>query len=141
MKVFLRQARYTIAENRMTLTAFLLFVAFVGMGLFGPWIVPYDPLETNADLQLQSPTWQHWFGTDEFGRDVLSRAVAAARLDLGIAVSAVAMSFVAGSILGTCAGYFGGWFDRVAGRCIDTIMAFPLFVPRANMTQAPEASE
>ena len=128
MKAFLLQARYTIAENRMTLTAFLLFAAFVVMGVFGPWIVPFDPLETNAALQLQSPSWQHWFGTDEYGRDVLSRAIVAARLDLGIAVAAVGMSFVAGSILGTCAGYFGGWVDRISGRFIDTIMAFPLFV-------------
>ena len=128
MKAFLRQARYTIAENRMTLVAFLLFVAFVVMGLFGPWIAPFDPLETNSALQLRPPTWQHWFGTDEYGRDVFSRAIAATRLDLGIAVSAVSMSFLAGSILGTCAGYFGGWVDRIAGRFIDTIMAFPLFV-------------
>ncbi|MGK7912947.1 MAG: ABC transporter permease [Synechococcus sp.] len=128
MTAFLRQARYTIAENRMTLVAFLLFVAFVVMGIFGPWIVPFDPRQTNDALQLRSPTWQHWFGTDELGRDVFSRAVAATRLDLGIAVSAVGMSFLAGSVLGTCAGYFGGWVDRIAGRLIDTIMAFPLFV-------------
>ncbi|MEM9566839.1 MAG: ABC transporter permease [Cyanobacteria bacterium P01_E01_bin.34] len=128
MTAFLRQARYTISENQMTLVAFLLFVAFVVMGIFGPWVVPFDPRQTNDQLQLQAPTWQHWFGTDELGRDVFSRAIAATRLDLGIAVSAVGMSFLAGSLVGTCAGYFGGWVDRIIGRVIDTIMAFPLFV-------------
>ncbi|MEM8717215.1 MAG: ABC transporter permease [Cyanobacteria bacterium P01_G01_bin.4] len=128
MTAFLRQARYTIAENRMTLVAFLLFVAFVVMGIFGPWVVPFSPRQTNAALQLQPPTWQHWFGTDELGRDVFSRAIAATRLDLGIAILAVGMSFLAGSIVGSCSGYFGGWVDRIAGRVIDTIMAFPLFV-------------
>ena len=128
MKSFLRQAQYIISENRITLVAFLLFMVYVLLGIFGSVISPYDPLATNAEIQLRPPSWQHWFGTDEYGRDVLSRAIAATRLDLGIALSAVAMSCIAGSIVGTCAGYFGSWVDRISGRFIDTIMAFPLFV-------------
>ncbi|MGH8648801.1 MAG: ABC transporter permease, partial [Burkholderiales bacterium] len=67
-------------------------------------------------------------GTDALGRDLLSRIIVATRLDFGIAVSAVAASFVAGAALGSLAGFYGGWADRVVGRLADTIMAFPLFV-------------
>jgi peptide/nickel transport system permease protein len=70
----------------------------------------------------------HWFGTDHLGRDILSRVLVAARLDLGIALAAVALSFVVGAAAGSAAGYFGGWTDRLVGRVTDTIMAFPLFV-------------
>ena len=68
------------------------------------------------------------FGTDQLGRDVFSRVIIATRLDLLISVTAVAISFIFGSLIGAVAGYFGGWFDKVSGRLIDTIMAFPLFV-------------
>ena len=77
---------------------------------------------------LKSPSWSHWFGTDQLGRDVFSRVIIATRLDLLISVTAVAISFICGSLIGAVAGYFGGWFDKVSGRLIDTIMAFPLFV-------------
>ena len=128
MKAFLQQTRYVISENGITLVAFLLFMVFVVLGIFGTYVIPYNPLASNSTIALQPPSAAHWFGTDDLGRDVFSRAIAATRLDLGIAVSAVGMSFLAGSMVGTCAGYFGGWVDRIAGRAIDTIMAFPLFV-------------
>ena len=96
--------------------------------LFGPWITPYDPLATNAANALQPPSWHHVFGTDQLGRDVFSRVIAATRLDLGIATSAVALSFFFGCALGCSAGFWGGWIDRIVGRFSDTIMAFPLFV-------------
>jgi len=101
---------------------------FVVMALFGPWIVPYDPLASDTANALQPPSWAHWFGTDNLGRDVFSRVVVATRLDFLIAFSAVALSFVIGSVLGCLSGYYGGWTDRIVGRSIDTIMAFPLFV-------------
>lgn len=124
----LQTARYILRENPITLVAASLFGVFLMFALLGPWIAPYDPLASNATVALQPPSWDHWFGTDQLGRDVLSRVIVATRLDIGIAVAAVALSFVLGSVLGTCAGYFGGWVDQVAGRLIDTIMAFPLFV-------------
>jgi peptide/nickel transport system permease protein len=96
--------------------------------VFGPAIAPYDPLATDAGSALQPPSLAHWFGTDHLGRDLFSRVLVATRLDLLISVAAVALSFVAGSVTGALSGYFGGWVDRIAGRIIDTIMAFPLFV-------------
>lgn len=125
---FLTHARYVMAENPVTVFAFALFGLIVFLALFGPWLAPYDPLASHMAIALQPPTWAHPFGTDHLGRDVLSRVIVSARLDLGIAVSAVALSFAFGSALGCAAGFYGGWTDRLVGRTSDTIMAFPLFV-------------
>ena len=124
----LRHARHVLADNPVTLVATGLFTLFVLLALAGPWIAPYDPLATNTAVALQPPSAAHWFGTDALGRDILSRTLVATRLDLGIAVAAVAASFVVGIPLGLAAGYFGGWWDVVVTRLSDTIMAFPLFV-------------
>ena len=120
--------RYVMTSNPVTFLAFVLFAGLVVIALFGPALVPYDPLASLADKALQPPSWQHWFGTDQLGRDVFSRVVVATRLDLLISVSAVALSFFVGVAMGACAGYWGGWFDQLSGRILDTIMAFPLFV-------------
>jgi len=123
-----KHVRYVATENPVTLGAFILFLAFVLMAIIGPWIVPYDPLASNTQHALKPPSAAHWFGTDALGRDILSRIVVATRLDFGIAISAVIASFVCGSVLGSLAGFYGGWSDRLIGRLSDTIMAFPLFV-------------
>jgi peptide/nickel transport system permease protein len=124
----LQHARHVLADNPVTLVATGLFTLFVLLALAGPWIAPYDPLATNTAIALQPPSAAHWFGTDALGRDILSRTLVATRLDLGIAVAAVAASFVVGIPLGLAAGYFGGWWDVAVTRLSDTIMAFPLFV-------------
>ena len=120
--------RYVVAENPLSLAAFLLFAAFVLLAAIGPALAPYDALASNVGTPLSPPTGKHWFGTDALGRDILSRVMVAARLDLGIAVAAVGLSCVIGGLAGACAGYFGGWTERMVGRLSDTIMAFPLFV-------------
>ena len=124
----LAHVRHVLADNPVTLAAAALFALFVGIALLGPWIVPYDPLATNSAVALKPPSAAHWFGTDALGRDIFSRTLAATRLDLGIAVSAVLLSFVIGIPLGLAAGYLGGAWDTVVTRLSDTIMAFPLFV-------------
>ena len=135
-KSFLTQGRYVISENAVTFGAFVLFLGFVLFALLGNAIAPYNPLATDATVPLSPPTASHWFGTDDLGRDILSRVIVATRLDLGIAIVAVALSFFLGSILGTCAGYFGGWTDRIISRTVDTIMAFPLFVLAMGLVAA-----
>ncbi|WP_373456328.1 ABC transporter permease [Rhizobium sp. L1K21] len=119
---------YVLKENPVTAIAFGLFTFFLLSALVGPFVVPYDPLKTDAAIALQPPSLSHWFGTDNLGRDIFSRVIVATRLDLIISVSAVALSFVIGSILGSVAGYRGGAVDVVLNRILDTIMAFPLFV-------------
>ena len=131
-----RHARYVMAENKITFGAFLLFALLVLFALLGEAIAPYNPLTSNAAMALQPPSFAHWFGTDQLGRDVLSRVMVATRLDLGIAVSAVFLSFAVGSVLGVTAGYYGGWCDRIISRIVDTVMAFPLFILAMGLVAA-----
>jgi peptide/nickel transport system permease protein len=128
MKEFIRHGRYVFAENRITAVAFVLFTIVVLLALFGPYVAPHDPLASDAAHALQPPDAQYWFGTDQLGRDLLSRIIVATRIDMGIAVASVALALVAGTAMRLVAGYFGGWADRIIGRLTDTIMAFPLFV-------------
>jgi peptide/nickel transport system permease protein len=124
----LKHARYVIGENPVTGFAFGLFVLIVFAAVLGPYIVPYDPLASNTAQALKPPSAAHWFGTDQLGRDVFSRVIAATRLDFIIAVFSVVLVFLMGGLAGVAAGFFGGWTDRIVSRIADTIMAFPLFV-------------
>ncbi|MCW5715348.1 MAG: ABC transporter permease [Bauldia sp.] len=124
----LRHTRYVLAGNLVTAVAFGLFAIIVLLAIIGPWIAPYNPTATNTTIALQAPSAAHWFGTDNLGRDVLSRVLVATRLDFIIAISSVALVFALGGIAGIAAGYFGGWTDRIISRLSDTIMAFPIFV-------------
>jgi len=124
----MRHVRHVLAENPVSLIAVLLFGGIVFVAVFGPWLAPYDPLRTDVVNALQAPSGTHWFGTDNLGRDVFSRVLVATRLDLVIAFSAVSLSFVAGCAVGALIGYFGGMTDRIVGRLVDVLMAFPLFV-------------
>src|SRR5215470_921261 len=103
-----RHARYVIGENPVTGLAFGLFVLIVIAAMFGPYVVPYDPLASNTTVALKPPSAAHWFGTDQLGRDVFSRVVVATRLDFIIALSSVALVFVMGGFAGIAAGFFGG---------------------------------
>ncbi|WP_244499646.1 ABC transporter permease [Tardiphaga robiniae] len=124
----LQHTRYILGENRVTAFAFGLLVLIVFAALFGPYIVPYDPLASDTAQALKAPSAAHWFGTDQLGRDIFSRVIVATRLDFFIAIASVALVFAMGGLAGIASGYFGGWTDRIVGRIADTIMAFPLFV-------------
>src|SRR6202040_2928798 len=130
-------ARYVLGENRVTAFAFGLLIAIVLTALFGPYIVPHDPLASDTAAALKPPSSAHWFGTDQVGRDILSRVIVATRLDTFIAVASVVLVFLMGGLAGIAAGYFGGWTDRIVGRIADTIMAFPLFVLAMGIVGAP----
>ncbi len=124
----IRHGRQAISQNPLTLAAFLLLGGLVVLALFGEWMVPHDPMATGVGPRLAPPSQAHWFGTDHLGRDILSRVMVATRLDLLIALSAVTLSFAAGSAAGAAAGFYGGWVEKIVTRVVDTIMAFPLFV-------------
>src|SRR3977135_1205584 len=108
--------RYVLGENRVTAFAFGLLIVIVFAALFGPYIVPYDPLASDTAAALKPPSAAHWFGTDQLGRDIFSRVIVATRLDTFIAVASVALVSLIGGVA------------RIVGRIADTIMAFPLFV-------------
>jgi peptide/nickel transport system permease protein len=122
-----KQSAVTAANIRTTIAVALLAV-FVVAAALGPYVAPYDPLAPAPLEALTAPSLSHAFGTDAYGRDILSRVLVATRLDLIIAVAAVLIALTMGTALGAFAGWAGGWPDRIIGRIIDTIMAFPLFV-------------
>ena len=119
---------YVLRSNPVTALAAAGTLALVLVGVFAPWLVPYDPIASNVPHALEPPNAAHWAGTDQLGRDILSRIIAAARLDLLIAASAVSLSFAVGAVVGGFCGYRGGRLDRWVGRFVDVLMAFPLFV-------------
>src|SRR6478736_2453414 len=117
----LEQTRYVLSENKVTGFAFGLLLIIVFAALFGPYIVPYDPLASNTAAALKPPSAAHWFGTDQLGRDIFSRVIVATRLDFFIAIASVVLVFLMGGLAGVAAGFFGGWTDRIVGRIADTI--------------------
>ncbi len=120
--------RYSLAENPLNLVSLLLLALMLSCAMLGPSLVPFDPLATNTTIASQPPTPAHWFGTDQLGRDILSRVVVATRLDLIIAFGAVVLSMITGSVIGAVIGYSGGLLDTSVSRVVDVLMAFPLFV-------------
>ena len=112
----------------MLLAGLTILGAFVAMAVFAPLVAPYDPILHDAGAKLQPPSLVHPFGTDNFGRDVLSRVIWGARIDLQIAVIGVVFPFLIGTGIGTVAGFFGGWVDALFMRIIDVVLAFPFLV-------------
>jgi peptide/nickel transport system permease protein len=108
--------------------------------LAGPFVAPYDPLASDAAARLTAPSLAHPFGTDQLGRDVFSRVLAAAPLDLGLALGAVALSIAVGAPLGAAIGFVGGRLERYAARLVDALAAFPLFVLAMGIVAALGAS-
>ena len=110
---------------------------FLGISIIGGWLIiaifapifaPFDPILHDASARLHSPSFIHFFGTDNFGRDVFSRVIWGARIDLQIATFGVIFAFIIGTTVGSIAGYFGGWVDIIFMRLIDIVLAFPFLV-------------
>jgi peptide/nickel transport system permease protein len=120
----LRSAR----RHRMFTLGVLLVSFYAVVALIGPQLTVYEPTQTNPRAVLQPPSSEFPFGTDKFGRDVLTRVVHATRLDLAIATSVALSAFVIGSLIGGLAGYYGGWLDDAVMRCVDVLFAFPAFI-------------
>ena len=106
--------------------AVLLF--WVACALFGPYFAPYDPYADDLLHTLAAPSAAHWFGTDQLGRDILSRVIVGARPILSVAPAATLVATVAGTTLGLLTGYVGGWLDAIIGRLIEVLLALPLIV-------------
>lgn len=115
-------------RNRSLMAGIVVIGLLILMAILAPVIAPYDPIKQDLENALASPGPAHWLGTDKYGRDVLSRLIWGARVDLRIGFLAVIIPFVIGSTLGGLAGYFGGWFDAVVMRIVDIFFAFPFYV-------------
>jgi peptide/nickel transport system permease protein len=108
-----------------TVFALAIIVVFIGVALLAPWIAPYDPLAQSILKINKYPSAQHWLGTDQFGRDVLSRMIQGSRNSLLFGMISPALAAVIGTTLGVVAGYFGGITDRVISRLVDLLLSFP----------------
>jgi peptide/nickel transport system permease protein len=98
------------------------------VALAAPWLAPYDPLAQDLAATLQPPSVAHLLGTDNFGRDILSRIIWGTRLDLQMGVFGVLFPFIIGTFIGAMSGYFGGFVDMVLMRLLDITISFPFFV-------------
>ncbi|QLQ35781.1 ABC transporter permease [Micromonospora robiginosa] len=106
----------------------LVLLLLVVVGVFGPWLAPAGVNDVDVDAMLRPPSGAHPFGTDELGRDVLSRVLVAARVSLEVGVVSVGIALAAGVTLGLLAGYYRGWLDSVLMRCMDVLFAFPVLL-------------
>jgi peptide/nickel transport system permease protein len=115
-------------RNGSLMAGIIITGLLVLVAALAPWIAPYSPTTQHLTEALQPVSAQHWLGTDKYGRDVLSRLIWGAQVDLRVGFLAVLIPFVIGSILGGIAGYFGGWLDTVLMRIVDIFFAFPFYV-------------
>lgn len=120
---FVNSLRRLLGNRAIALGMFIL-LAVVLAALLAPWIAPYAPNKLSIVNKLQSPSWTHFFGTDEFGRDILSRAIYAGRISLLVSLGVVVISTILGIILGVAAGYFRK-LDAPISRLLDAMMSFP----------------
>jgi peptide/nickel transport system permease protein len=104
----------------------VLLLVFAICALFAPWLAPQDPAQLDLTGRLMGPSWAHWFGTDELGRDILSRTLFGARISLIVAVSVVGLSLAVGLVAGGLAGFYGGWTDTIVNIYVtNAFMALP----------------
>jgi peptide/nickel transport system permease protein len=114
-----------LQRSRAAMVGGIVLVLIVLTAFFAPMIAPEDPIQQNYTHVLLAPSSAHIFGTDQFGRDVLSRVVIGSRQSLAVAAIAIAIAASFGTILGLLSGFFGGWVDTIIQRLIDVQLAFP----------------
>ncbi len=128
MAAWFCQFREAVGQRPGIACSGALLMGLLLLAVVGPVVVPYHPLMGDVAQALQSPSQAHWFGTDQWGRDVLSRVIIALRFDLGVAVAAVMLSLVVGCVMGGVAGLYGGWWDWIVARVMEAMTAFPPFI-------------
>lgn len=131
-----REIAEILFRNKLTLAGFLLVGLVAAIGVLAPVIAPYDPNFMNMPERLQAPSAAHLFGTDEMGRDILSRVMYGARISIAVGVIIVAVSAAIGVVLGSVSGYFGGRADQIVLAVTDMILAFPSMVLALALTAA-----
>jgi len=119
---------FTFLKNRLAVLGLLIILALVFIALFAPYIAPFDPIITHLSERLQPLSAQHFFGTDEVGRDIFSRVVWGSRLTLYIIFLVAIIAAPVGILVGTVSGYFGGFVDTVLMRITDIFLAFPKLI-------------
>jgi peptide/nickel transport system permease protein len=118
----------TLLGSRNLVIGLAILTVLTVAALLAPWLTPYEPLAQDHQHALLAPSRAHPFGTDNYGRDVLTRVLYGGRIDLRVGLIAVIAPFVIGIVLGSVSGYYGGWVDTLAMRGVDIVQAFPFLV-------------
>jgi peptide/nickel transport system permease protein len=118
----------TLARDPASMLGAGLFVLIVGAAILAPWVAPYDPLQVHVRDRLQWPSWTYLLGTDELGRDLLSRIIYGGRVSMTVGVVAVTIGSVGGVTLGLLSGFFSGTVDAAIMRLMDAVLAFPAVI-------------
>ncbi len=125
MANFFEDFKELILSNKLMLISFIVAICIVVLSVFAPYIAPYDPLEPNYTAILEGPSSQHFFGTDDLGRDIFSRILYGGRISLIVSLSSVVLGMILGVGIGFFAGYLGGRVDFWSQRLIDFLLSFP----------------
>ena len=129
-------ALYFLRRNPRMIVGGIIILAWVFVAIFAPSIAPYDPIKVNVTDSLIPPSPGHWLGTDDLGRDVLSRVMWGSRISLSVGVISVSIGLLVGTSLGLAAGYIGGTFDLLVMRFVDALLAFPALILAIAITSA-----
>jgi peptide/nickel transport system permease protein len=124
----LYRALRRLVRSRLALVGAMITLALFVVAAFAPWIAPYSPTKISLPERLKPPSFRHPFGTDDAGRDILSRVIYGSRITLRICGLVVGMTLVIGTLLGLVAGYLGGWVDELVMRTSDVFLAFPALI-------------
>jgi ABC-type dipeptide/oligopeptide/nickel transport system permease subunit len=129
-----------LKRRRLAMAGGAVIVLLVVVGIAGPWMAPYDPLAQDLSKSLLGPSWAHWFGTDSFGRDILSRVLYGARISLLVGIVSQGIAFSLGVAMGLVSGYYGGKVDALIMRLADVTLAFPTLLLLIAITAAFQPS-
>lgn len=114
-----------LKKNKIAMVGGSIILFYMLVAILAPFIAPYDPLHIDLMNKLQTPSWDHWMGTDDKGRDILSRIIYGSQLSLAVGAVSVLIGAFFGVILGLVSGYYGKWIDTIIMRVIDVLLAFP----------------
>ena len=123
-----RLLRKRLARRPFALLGFAVAAIFILAAIFAPWVAPYSASATDFNAVLAKPSWDHLLGTDELGRDILSRIIWGARASIQAGVLATCLAMAIGVPIGLVAGYYRGWIDPVISRVTDVVLAFPFLI-------------
>ncbi|MCX5555027.1 ABC transporter permease [Streptomyces sp. NBC_00038] len=115
----------TLRSSRAAVIGLTIVAVHVLIALLAPLLTSYDPIANDASHALLGPSWDHWAGTDQYGRDVLARVLYGGRYALGVSVAATLLTVALGTVVGCAAALRGGWFDDVLGRVLDAVLSVP----------------
>ncbi|MFI3246807.1 MAG: ABC transporter permease subunit [Ferrimonas sp.] len=116
------------AQEKTAIVALCVLLLLILMAIFAPFFLTYSATDVDYNNILTPPSWQHWAGTDIYGRDNFARLVYGARISLAVGFVSVTIGMIVGATLGVMSGYFGGWFDSLVMRIADVLFAFPSFL-------------